>query len=278
MTWGRWVTGIAVLCALAPLAKGSPWQDLRVQIDIEPLRKREPPEAVVLRPIARPLPPLGDELLEQKEIRLAFCVEPSGHVSEVSPLLEQNAPQGAAALGRIADTVKQWAFAPIPARGCFQMRWTFTAGANPGDTRAPPPKPKNIAHDLDPSQVVYKIDPHLPDNVMAELQGKGDAVFFAKICVDREGRISRINVLQSIPGGRRRDFEGAPPVAVQAAAHRGLFPRPVGLHEQVNLDGREFGHGVHVRWIAPSSARWAFGVTGRGRRRARGRCWARPGC
>lgn len=206
MTWGRWVTGITVLClclcTIAPLAEGSPWQDLRVQIDIEPLQNREPSEVVVLRPTARPLPPLGDELLEQKEIRLSFCVEPSGHVSEVSPQLEPNAPrQTAGALGRIADTVKQWAFTPIPTRGCFQMRWTFAPGTNPGDTRTPLTEPRTLARDLDPLQIVYRIDPHLPDNVAAALKGKGDTVFSAKLCVNREGRISRIDILQSIPGG-----------------------------------------------------------------------------
>ena len=141
---GWWLLSLVAFCMLARAAEGAPWRDVRIQLDIEPLEKPDPAkakaEAVALRANSRPLPPLGDDLLEQKEALLSFCVEPSGFVSEVSPRPQQNTPQEAAALGRIAATLKQWVFVPIAARSCFLMRWTFTAGAEPGDTRVPAPE------------------------------------------------------------------------------------------------------------------------------------------
>lgn len=187
---------------LARAAEGSPWRDVRIQLDIEPLEKPDPAkaEAVALRPNSRPLPPLGDDLLEQKEALLSFCVEPSGLVSEVSPRPQQNTPQEAAALGKIAATLKQWVFVPIAARSCFLMRWTFTAGAEPGDTRVPAPRPKSSPQAPAPSQAIHQPALHLPDDVKSQLKGKGDVGFTAKMCIDQDGRVFRVEVLEGIPG------------------------------------------------------------------------------
>jgi serine/threonine-protein kinase len=65
---------------------------------------------------------------------------------------------------------------------------------------APPAKPKNVAaHMLDSQQVVHP-DPHLPEIVRIQRRGTGDARFAAKVCINNEGKVFQVNVLQSIPG------------------------------------------------------------------------------
>ena len=71
-------------------------------------------------------------------------------------------------------------------------------------TAAPPPPPrkpwKNIPHELDLDEVLYRPDPHLPDVVKLQRKGTGESTFMAKICVDQEGIVERVDVLQGITG------------------------------------------------------------------------------
>lgn len=58
-------------------------------------------------------------------------------------------------------------------------------------------KPKILAHDLDPSEVLYRPHPQLPDDMRST---NLHPEFAAKICIDRSGKVSRVDVLQGIPG------------------------------------------------------------------------------
>lgn len=71
-----------------------------------------------------------------------------------------------------------------------------------GDAPPPPPvKPKNVpAHTLD-AQVVFRPTPHLPQAVLLQHRNVGELVFVAKVCIDREGKVFEINVIQGIAGG-----------------------------------------------------------------------------
>jgi hypothetical protein len=194
--YGRWATGIVVLCALGRAAEGAPWRDLRIQIDVEPLEKRAPPAE--LRSVFRRLPAFSDDVMAQKELPMKFCVEPSGRIVDVKLELPGGISNGEEENIKILGIIEQWSFAPIAARTCFKARWIFTAGDNPGDAKAEAPrKIKTIAHELDPSEVLYKVDPSLPPQAR---KGRGEKVFFAKICVGRDGRVFRVEVLQGIPG------------------------------------------------------------------------------
>jgi hypothetical protein len=64
----------------------------------------------------------------------------------------------------------------------------------------PPPRPRNIAPHLLDAQKIAGADPHLPDFVKNARRGLGDSAFSARICVDQAGSVSRIDVLQGIPG------------------------------------------------------------------------------
>jgi serine/threonine protein kinase len=64
----------------------------------------------------------------------------------------------------------------------------------------PAQKPKNVAaHTLD-AQQLYHPDPHLPEIVFIQRRGTGDARFTAKFCVNNDGKVYQVSVLQSIPG------------------------------------------------------------------------------
>jgi hypothetical protein len=49
-------------------------------------------------------------------------------------------------------------------------------------------------------QRISGADPHLPDAVREHMRGHGDKSFVARICVDREGAVSDVAVLQGIAG------------------------------------------------------------------------------
>lgn len=65
---------------------------------------------------------------------------------------------------------------------------------------APPRSVRNVAHDLDPSQILHHPEPHLPDPVKARYRTSGEALFIAKVCIDRSGRVFRTDVIQGIEG------------------------------------------------------------------------------
>ncbi|HEX2571679.1 MAG TPA: hypothetical protein VH877_19115 [Polyangia bacterium] len=187
-------------------------------IDLEPLGAQDPP--VDLRPIAHPLPQLSDDLQHEKQLRAMLCVEPTGEVSQVefpspSPL--------AKSLADVTATLKQWRFESIAVRSCFLMRIDLASAQPPSDAPSDA-RPKNVPHELDPAEVLYHVDPHLPDNVTADLVSRkkveaplvshlcvdkggplwtptcGEAIFFAKVCIAQSGNVFRVDVLQGIPG------------------------------------------------------------------------------
>jgi len=65
---------------------------------------------------------------------------------------------------------------------------------------AAPPRPKTVAKAPDPSEFVSQAQPHLPEAITIQRKGTGDADFFAKVCVDMEGRVTDITVKAGIPG------------------------------------------------------------------------------
>lgn len=75
------------------------------------------------------------------------------------------------------------------------------SGGVVGSPLPPPPvKPKNVpAHALD-AQVIFRPDPHLPEVVKTQRRGMGEVMFTAKVCIDREGKVFEIHVLQGIAG------------------------------------------------------------------------------
>jgi len=69
-----------------------------------------------------------------------------------------------------------------------------------GTGPAPPQKPKNVPpHVLDTEKLSGE-NPHLPDIVKIQRKGTGDAIFMAKICVDQNGNVNQVSVMQGIPG------------------------------------------------------------------------------
>lgn len=65
---------------------------------------------------------------------------------------------------------------------------------------APAPRPRNIApHALDAQKLSGAL-PHLPAAVQSARRGLGDTSFVARVCVDQQGAVSSVSVLQTIPG------------------------------------------------------------------------------
>jgi protein TonB len=65
---------------------------------------------------------------------------------------------------------------------------------------APAPRPRNVSpHQLD-TEKIAGADPHLPEFVKNARRGMADTRFVARLCVDRGGSVSRVDVLQGIPG------------------------------------------------------------------------------
>ncbi|MDB4964542.1 MAG: Serine/threonine protein kinase PrkC, regulator of stationary phase [Myxococcales bacterium] len=92
---------------------------------------------------------------------------------------------------------------------------------------APAQKPKNVnAHTLD-SQQISHADPHLPEIVRIQRKGTGDARFAAKVCINNEGRVYQVNVLQSIPG--------ADDAVVNAIKQWSYKPQPVSVCFVANI-------------------------------------------
>lgn len=61
-------------------------------------------------------------------------------------------------------------------------------------------RPRNIGpHALD-TERISGAEPHLPDFVRAQRVRQGETPFVAKVCVDQSGQVSRVDVLQGIPG------------------------------------------------------------------------------
>jgi hypothetical protein len=56
------------------------------------------------------------------------------------------------------------------------------------------------AHHLD-SDAIFHPDPHLPDLVKLEHRGATDLRFTAKVCVNRDGRVFQVHVVEGIVGG-----------------------------------------------------------------------------
>lgn len=73
-------------------------------------------------------------------------------------------------------------------------------GGQPPEPTHHPAAVRNVAHDLDPSQILYHPEPHLPDPVKARYRTSGEALFIAKVCIDRSGRVFRTDVIQGIEG------------------------------------------------------------------------------
>jgi hypothetical protein len=72
---------------------------------------------------------------------------------------------------------------------------------NPTPIVAPPPKPQNIAaHRLD-GDAIFHPDPHLPDLVKLQHKGLADPRFTAKVCVNQEGRVFQVHIVEGIVGG-----------------------------------------------------------------------------
>lgn len=69
-----------------------------------------------------------------------------------------------------------------------------------GTGTAPVGKPKNVPPQVLEQQKIAGEIPHLPDIVKIQRKGTGDAVFMAKICIDRGGNVSQVSVIQGIPG------------------------------------------------------------------------------
>ena len=76
----------------------------------------------------------------------------------------------------------------------------YGTGTGTQPPEATPRAVRNIAHDLDPSQILYHPEPHLPDPVKARYRTSGEALFIAKVCIDRSGRVFRTDVIQGIEG------------------------------------------------------------------------------
>jgi protein TonB len=69
-----------------------------------------------------------------------------------------------------------------------------------GGTQGPPAKPKNVPYAKIANELLVKPDPHLPNIVLIQRKGTGDAIFMAKVCVDTGGNVNQVTVMQGIPG------------------------------------------------------------------------------
>ena len=131
-----------------------------------------------------------------------------GH--EAAPTAKTDAPAAAATAPKTAAAPANKPAAPAPAASASAPSSApkpidGAASGKPAPaavaSMAPAQKPKNVnARSLDSQQLAHA-DPHLPEIVRIQRKGTGDARFAAKVCVNNEGKVYQVNVLQSIPGG-----------------------------------------------------------------------------
>ena len=92
----------------------------------------------------------------------------------------------------------------------------------------PPVAPKKVPPHVFEQAILSKVIPHLPDVVKIQRRGTGPATYRALVCIDAAGSVTRVQTIESIPGGDE---------VCTAALHQWKFkPQPLPICSIVELE------------------------------------------
>lgn len=92
----------------------------------------------------------------------------------------------------------------------------------------PPPPPKKVPPHVFEQAILSKVLPHLPDVVKIQRRGTGPATYRAVVCIDAGGAVTKVQTIQSIPGGDE--------VCIDALRQWRFKPQPLPICSVVELE------------------------------------------